>query len=128
MINQIHNEYPISNEFRLGFERDMQTNYEKRSKPRINCDYPACVKGCDVDTAKFKEDSRLTNLSAGGLFMRVNRNIEYGSSVSVIIYLTSTSITTDTPKLSTKGTVVRTEPHVDGSCGVAVQFTNYRFL
>ena len=106
----------------------MNTKFEKRSKPRINCDYPACIKGYDIDTTKYKEDASLTNLSAGGLFMQANRKIENGSTVSVIIYLTSSSITRDTPKLATKGIVVRTEPLLDGSCGIAVKFTNYRFL
>ena len=60
--------------------------------------------------------------------MLANRKVENGSRLSVTILLTNASGGTDTPKLDTKGIVVRTESHPDGTCGVAIRFTKYKFM
>ena len=77
---------------------------------------------------KFNENGRLANLSASGLFMLADCNIENGAKLAVTILLSSTSLDTDTPKIATSGIVVRTEPKKDGTCGIAVKFNNYKFL
>jgi len=100
---------------------------ERRIKPRIICDYPAIVVGCDREGIKYRERAKLANLSASGLFMKANRIIDNGSALSVIILLTSERIHKNTPKIGTNGVVVRTEPKNDGTCGVAVKFNSYRF-
>jgi len=101
---------------------------ERRVKPRINCDYRVIVAGYNGDGNKYQEDAKLANLSASGLFMIVNRQIEYGNNLSMTILLADAIKEEDSPKISANGTVVRTEHRVDGSCGVAVKFKNYRFL
>jgi hypothetical protein len=101
---------------------------DRRIKPRILCDYPAIIEGYEDDGNKYNIDAKLANLSASGLFMRANRIIENGSKLSVTILLTSALIDIDTPKLATNGIVVRTEQQIDGTCGIAVKFNNYRFL
>jgi len=106
----------------------MNTTSDRRIKPRIICDYPAIIEGYDVDGNKFNEDGKLANLSASGLFMRANCKIENGSKLSVTILLTSPPLDIDTPKIATNGIVVRTEPQIDGTCGIAVKFNNYKFL
>lgn len=105
----------------------MYTTPDRRVKPRIDCDYPAIIKGNDVDGTKFKDQGKLSNLSASGLFMVANRNIQNGIKLSVTVLLSNSLIDKDAPKLSTSGIVVRTEPQTNGTCGVAVKFTHYRF-
>jgi hypothetical protein len=106
----------------------MESTPDRRIKPRVICDYPAIIKGYDGYGNKYKENAKLANLSASGLYMKANRTIENGSILSVTILLTSTLIEKDTPKIATNGIVVRIEPQVDGTCGVAVKFNHYRFL
>jgi hypothetical protein len=106
----------------------MDTTSDRRIKPRIICDYPAIIEGYESNGNKFNENGKLLNLSASGLFMRTNRSIENGSKLSVIILLTSTPSDFDTPKIATNGIVVRTEPQMDGTCGIAIKFNNYKFL
>jgi hypothetical protein len=106
----------------------MYSTQDRRIKPRIICDYPAIVEGYDSDGNKYNENAKLGNLSASGLFMKANRNIENGSKLTVTILLTSAIVDLDTPKLATNGIVVRTESQIDGTCGIAVKFNNYRFL
>jgi PilZ domain len=106
----------------------MENNTERRRKPRINCDYPVIVEGTNGDGKKYQEDARLANLSASGLFMVVPRHVDYGNTLTMTILLAIPDDDEETPKISANGTVVRTEPRTDGTCGVAVKFKGYRFL
>src|SRR4030067_2767973 len=106
----------------------MNTNLDRRIKPRIICDYPAIVEGYNGDGKKYNEGAKLANLSASGLFMKSNRKVDHGTKLSVTILLTNSLIDIDTPKLATNGIVVRTEPQTDGSYGIAIKFNEYRFL
>jgi hypothetical protein len=60
--------------------------------------------------------------------MKANRYIESGSKLFVTVLLTCELIEKDTPKIATSGVVVRAEPLLDGTCGVAVKFNSYQFL
>jgi len=106
----------------------MDTNSDRRIKPRIICDYPAIIEGYDSSGNKIKEIGKLANLSSSGLFMRANCNIDNGSKLSVTILLSSSQLDIDTPKIATNGIVVRTEPQMDGTCGIAIKFNKYKFL
>lgn len=106
----------------------MNITPDRRIKPRVVCDYPVIIEGQDWKGNKFKENAKLANLSASGLYMRTNRYIDNGTKLSVTVLLTSAFTEKDTPKIATNGIVVRTEPQIDGSCGIAVKFNSYRFL
>lgn len=101
---------------------------DRRLKPRIECDYQAVIEGLDDDGEKYNVQAKLANLSASGLFMLANRYIESGSKLSVTVLLSTSFDDDDAPKLATNGIVVRTEPKANGTCGVAVKFSHYRFL
>lgn len=106
----------------------MYNTPDRRIKPRIDCDYPAIVEGYDGAGSKYNDQAKLANLSASGLFMLANRQIENGSKLSVTVLLSNSLIDKDSPRLVTNGIVVRTEPQTNGMCGIAVKFYHYRFL
>jgi hypothetical protein len=106
----------------------MYTTTDRRVKPRIDCDYPAIIEGYDRDGTKYNDHAKLANLSASGLFMLAQRNLKNGTKLSVTVLLSNMISEVDAPKLSTNGIVVRTEPQNNGTCGIAIKFTNYRFL
>jgi hypothetical protein len=106
----------------------MNNTPERRIKPRVICEYPVIIEGYDGDGKKYNDNAKLANLSASGLFMKAHRKIEYGSKLSVTVLLTTALIDKDTPKLATNGIVVRAEPQLDGTCGIAIKFNHYRFL
>jgi hypothetical protein len=106
----------------------MNNTPNRRIKPRVTCDYPVIIEGYDGDGNLYNENAKLANLSASGLYMRANRKIENGSKLSVTVLLTNALVDKDTPKLATNGIVVRTEPQIDGTCGIAIKFNHYRFL
>ncbi len=101
---------------------------ERRGKPRIECDYPVVAEGLNGNGIKFCENAKLANLSASGSYMIINRSIDKGNILSMTIFLINNLDDEDTPKISTNGTVVRTENLVDGSFGIAIKFNHYRFL
>jgi hypothetical protein len=106
----------------------MYTTSDRRVKPRINCDYPAIIEGIDANGTKYTDHAKLANLSASGLYMLVNNKVDNGTKLSVTIFLSYSSSDDEVPKLSTNGTVVRTEPQINGMYGVAVKFYKYRFM
>ncbi len=106
----------------------MNITPDRRIKPRVTCDYPVLLEGYDAKGNKYSDNGKLANLSASGLFLLTSRCVENGSSLSVVVILTSAFIEKDTPRISTNGIVVRTEPQKDGSCGVAVKFNSYKFI
>ncbi len=101
---------------------------DRRLKPRIECDYPAVYEGSDDDGGKYNDQAKLANLSASGLYMLANRQIENGTKLSVTVMLSSAFDDRDAPKLATSGVVVRSEHRFNGTCGIAIKFTHYRFL
>jgi hypothetical protein len=101
---------------------------ERRLKPRMKCNYPAMIQGQDGGGKKFKEKGRVVNLSRGGNFVLLNQPIPDCYEVSVHIALPTGILEYGSSKLVTNGTVVRREPCLDGTFGVAIKFQNVRFL
>ncbi len=106
----------------------MYITQDRRIKPRIDCEYPAIIEGNDAEDGKYSDHARLANLSASGLFMLANRHIENGAKLSVTVVLSNSTENCDAPRLATSGTVVRIEAKPNGTYGVAVKFSHYRFL
>ena len=52
---------------------------ERRRKPRVAIESPATVRGVDANGQSFEENSMLDNLSAGGLFFQLPRQVEPGA-------------------------------------------------
>jgi hypothetical protein len=100
---------------------------ERRAKHRINCDYPAIVRGRDPLGKKFEENARVINLSTGGIYVLVRHSIQPGAFLSVRIALPTGSLRWGTSNLSANGTVVRSELHSDGVTGIAIKFERYKF-
>ena len=84
----------------------------------------------NVEGRMIREDVQLDNLSIGGLYIRIpQQQVETGSQIGVAIRLsTETSETFDALRLVARGVVLRNEPQMDGSCGIAVRFTRRRVL
>ena len=55
---------------------------ERRTKHRINCDYPAIVQGRDRLKKNFAEKARVISLSSSGIFVVTNRSIQNNTEIS----------------------------------------------
>jgi hypothetical protein len=110
--------YPIVSTFRSKGKR------ERRGKPRLTDSLPARVWGIDREGEMVSLDCRLDNLSSSGLFLKVPCRIKLRSQISLVVRLLNGSGS----MAAIKGKVLRDEPQLDGSRGIAVRITEHRFL
>jgi hypothetical protein len=101
---------------------------EKRTKPRINCDYPATVQGLNGRGEKFVEEARVINLSSSGALLVTKYSISNEAEVQLKVSLATGLPEWGTSTLVTSGTVVRNELQSEGAIGIAVKFQEYKFL
>jgi hypothetical protein len=100
-----------------------------RGKPRITIPFPVKVRTTDVNGHAFEVEAVVDNLSTGGLYMRVPRPPATNAEVVAVISLFPSGETpAQNARVAIRGTVMRCEPQADGTCGVAVQFSSYRFV
>lgn len=102
---------------------------ERRNKIRIYEPFPAKVSGVDQAGKPFEVETALDNLSSGGLYVRLLREVEQGAELSVVVRLSrDASEKVMAPRVSARGVVLRSEPQSDGRRGLAVRLTRYRLL
>ena len=102
---------------------------ERRSKPRVNCSYPATVRGHFEDGIKYETRAVLSNVSASGMYLRTKRPIKNGENLFVVVRLSTYPLEKmQAPHIAVSGKVVRVEPKVDGTRGVALKLSQHRFL
>ena len=107
----------------------MAPNPERRIKARIDLPFSAKVRGVDANGEAFEMDSVLDNLSAGGLYLRMARNLIQGAELLVLVELpTGSANNTGPSQIEAQGVILRAEPQTSGLCGVAVAFTKHRFI
>jgi hypothetical protein len=102
---------------------------ERRGKPRLQCNFPAIVRGRDPNTPRFEEPATLYNLSATGLYLQMRREIEQGTELFVCFQMsTAVRRQAQAPALAIHGIVVRTEARSDGTCGLGLKLLRYHVL
>jgi len=99
---------------------------ERRFHWRVSIRYPARLWIRDAAGRLWKRDVVLDNLSAGGLYLRLNRSIRQDTYLSVAVRLSIAPATTPALRLVVRGVVLRAEPKPDGAWGVAVEFGRRR--
>ena len=105
------------------------TMHSGRDKPRITIPFPVRVRSTDATGQPFEMESVIDNLSTGGLYMRLPRLLAPNAEVSAVISLfPSRETPAQNARVAIRGSVLRCEPQADGSCGVAVGFSSYRFV
>ncbi len=102
---------------------------ERRLKPRIHCTYPAIVVGIGRGQNKFRGMGTVDNLSTAGLHLHTSQAVQVGTRLLVVTWLSDLPApSSDLVSLAARGTVVRIDRGLDGSCGLAIKFERYKFL
>ena len=101
---------------------------ERRSKPRIKRPFAVTVRGVDADNVAFEVDAVLDNLSTGGLYIRLGRDVAQGAKLFALICFSASTQDQAAVRIAIRGVVLRTEPQPDQGPGVAVGFTRYRLF
>jgi hypothetical protein len=100
---------------------------ELRLSARICTPYPIRLRKLENSGGGCKEDTILNNLSGGGLYVRLKRELKMGAYVSLAVRL-STVLEGPALRLVARGNVIRVEPQTDGSYGTAIEFRRRRIL
>jgi hypothetical protein len=102
---------------------------ERRQKPRVKCSYPALLRVHPKRGGRHEARAVLANFSASGMYFYTRQPVELGEKVFVSVRLSTAPIAGEAPpRLAVYGKVVRIEPKVDGTYGVAIRLNRHRFL
>jgi len=100
------------------------TVFERRRKPRLNDSLPVRVWGIDAEGEILCVDSQLDNISSSGLFLRIPRQLKISSQISLVVRLMRGSGV----MAAIRGKVLRDDPQLDFTRGIAVKITEHRVL
>ena len=102
---------------------------DRRSRPRIECNYPAVVRGIGENRRNYLRDAVARNLSVGGLYLQSKQPAEVGSRLLVLVKLSSEpAASAEALSVAARGVVVRTEAGADGMHGMGIRFERYRLV
>jgi len=87
------------------------------------------MRGSDAAGRVFETETVLDNLSAGGLYLRLMRQVVPGTRIFVVVRLAVGAVNQHTkPQLAANGLVSRAEPRSEGGWGLGVKLMRHRFL
>lgn len=100
---------------------------ERRVKPRIQQAFPTTVKGVDASGVRFQSDSLPDNISAHGMYLRLQPRVEPGTKLSFVVRL-SVDQSSEASRVAIQGEVLRVDEIARNVYGIAVRFTHHWFL
>jgi hypothetical protein len=101
---------------------------ERRRAPRVREPFLLGVCGRSRGGRPFALNTLVDNISAAGLYARLGCEVSVGDELLLEVWLTCDPEAAPVARVSIRGEVVRAEPMPSGACGVAVAFSDYRFV
>ena len=96
---------------------------ERRGHPRNEVSTSAVVRGTDAGGRPFEAEGDVRDVSASGLYVRLDREVEPDAALAAEFALCP-----GPERLAVSGRVTRVEVLIDGRRGVAVAFDRHQFL
>lgn len=93
---------------------------ERRAHARFEMVLPVLVTTDGRQGHNETYRTRLENISASGLYLKLDHEIPIGSAITAVVTLA------DETNLAVEGEVIRSSA-VDGNYGLAVRYSTYRF-
>ena len=104
-------------------------SHDRRSKPRMQCSFPACIRSQARDRHPHETPAVLSNMSASGMYLRLKHHLQPGERIFIAARLSTAPLErAHAPRLVALGTVLRTELLPDGSYAIGVHLARHRFL
>ena len=100
----------------------------RRVLPRIDLPFKMVVRGVDTTGTRFQESCSVENISAGGLYIRLERTLQPGANLFVSVRLSLSKSAAESPHVAARGHVARVSSEADGRTGIAVVFDQTRWL
>ena len=107
---------------------DVAVDQERRLSWRARAPYPARLWATDTAGRVWREDVVLDNISGGGLYVRLKRSVQKDAQLSIAVRLSTAPSGSPALRLVARAVVLRAEPQLDGTCGVALEFGRRRVL
>jgi hypothetical protein len=101
---------------------------ERRVKARINESFPINIRGIDKSGEAFELQTVTDNISATGLYIRMERSVEWGASLFMVINLSGSRGEAPGARIALRGKVRRIEWLSPDSYGIGVRISSHRFL
>ena len=101
---------------------------ERRGKARLYLPFPVMARGNDAKGAPFEVRTVLENLSAGGLYMRLDRDVVPGARLFCLICFSTSTQDRGAMRIAARSVVLRAELRLDGGSCVAVGFSHHRIV
>jgi|SRR6185437_13337271 len=98
---------------------------ERRAKPRIRHPFSTTVTGVDAHGSEFSLEVGLENISSGGLYLRIPREVRSGETLNVLVRFSNGKPGGTAAVIAG---VLRVEPGVDGLNGIAMAIKQYEFV
>jgi hypothetical protein len=95
---------------------------EKRTNPRIACNFPATLESLRFPESDCIEEVRVVKWSSSGVLVLADQFYRKNAEVRVKIALTSGALEWGVSRLAAYGNVVRNELHCDGTISIAIKF------
>jgi hypothetical protein len=70
---------------------EIDVGADRRRHPRLRTPFPAILRGKDASGESFEVNAVLDNISAGGLYVRLERCVKRGTRLFVVVRLSATS-------------------------------------
>lgn len=99
---------------------------ERRSKPRIVERFAAKARGVDVNGKQFSVNCTVENISASGVYLKCEEDVEAGSELKLQVHFFVEGETGST--IEARGPVVRIDTLSDGSHGIALRIGQHKFI
>jgi len=101
---------------------------ERRIKQRFYGLFTALVRGVDGGGEAFETHAEVDNISAGGLHLRLWKEVEPGATLTLLVRLTTPSVAdVHGPLVLIRGRVLRAERQEGGEYALAVAITHHEF-
>lgn len=101
----------------------------RRQDERLYGPCVALVRGVDATGEEFTESTVLQNVSAGGLYVNLQRDILLGTKLFVVFAFSPVALqNVPVPRVAAHGEVRRVDALDAKARGVGIQFQHHRFL
>lgn len=111
---------------REGTQHSQIADPERRNKPRLYEEFRGTVERIDNDGQPLPQDCLIQNMSASGLYLHGEGKFVQDDQIKVIVELFIEGQTGST--VETVGRVLRVEAQPNGNQGLAMEFSQHRFL
>jgi hypothetical protein len=101
---------------------------KSRRQERIYEPFPVMLRTVDANGEALEIRTVLESFSASDLGLRLERRVDLGTKLFALVRLSKCPPEVRAPCVAVRGFVLHVEPQPDGTWGVAVRFTRYRFL